>query len=378
MKPKDLHASLHERVARQMLHDFRGLPRGAKVDPMRTLARRYTVSLVTAREALLLLEREGWLELRHGSGCYVRRSQAPDRHIAILVELDILRPGTSPYFLTIVNRLRLCFSQRRQPFRLHVGYAIEPEDAYGDPTCHGFLEDVDADHVSGVVAVATLPRTKLMAPLKKRNIPIVGMDMPGDAFDATVSLDYGEMLRLGAGTLIAQGCRRLALVGGGYTGTSSDGGMPGAFEQTLERHGLACRPEWVRTKLLTSHRGAGWDDLHELWSARDEKPDGLLVADDMLLPDVDLAIRALRIPVPRQLKVVLATSRTLPHSASFPLTRIENDPEAMADRMAGLLLDLMAAREPAERNPVFGYQVAEAQVCARTSPLAKRTAHERE
>lgn len=358
MRTKDLHAALHERVARQMLHDFRGLEKGAKADPMRTLAERYGVSLVTAREALLLLAREGWVELRHGSGCYVRRSQAPDRHVAILVELDILRPGTSPYFLTLVNRLRHCFSRQRQPFRLHVGFAVEPEDSYGDPTCHGFLEDVEADHVSGVVAVATLPRTKLMAPLRKRKIPIVGMDMPGGAFDASVSLDYSELLSLGARTLIGLGCKRLAMVGSGYAGTMPEGREPGVFEQTLARHGLTYRPEWMRTQLLTSHRGAGWDDLHELWNARAEKPDGLLIADDMLLSDVDLAIRALRIQVPRQLKVVLATSRTLPHNASFPLTRLENDPDTMADKMAELLGDLMAGRTPSDRNPVFGYKVA--------------------
>lgn len=355
MKSRDIHATLHERVAREILKDFKGLPVGAKLDSMRGLAGRYGVSLVTVREALLLLEEQGWVELRHGSGCYVGRQQTPDRHIAILVEMDILRPGTSPFFLHIVNRLRRIFSDRKQPFRLHIGFATEPKDAYGDPTCHGFLEDLEDDHVSGVVAVATLPRPKLLTPLKERRIPLVGMDFSGG--EATVCLDYSGMLRLGAETLLAQGCRRLAMVGGGYV-RPEDRMRLRDFENTIAEHGLVPCPEWVRTSLLPSHRGAGWAGLREIWCARDEKPDGLFIADDMLLPDVDLAIRALKIDVPRQLKVALATSCSIPHTASFPLTRIETDPELFADKMAGLLLKLMAGREPGDRTPIVGYEVA--------------------
>lgn len=360
-KARDIHSVLHERVARQVLHDSRDLPLASKLEPMRALVVRYAVSLVTIREALLLLEREGWLELQHGKGCYVRRSQTPDRHIAILVELDILRPGTSPYFLAIVNRLRWLFSQRQQSFRLHIGHATEPEHAYGDPTCHGFLDDVENDHVSGVVAVATLPRHKFLAQLKKRNIPSVGMDLNG--FDGTVSLDYRQMVCNGVETLIRQGCRRLAMVGDCLPG-ANEGDGENVFERTIRQNGLVYRPEWVRTTLPTSHRGAGWTDFSEVWKANKEKPDGLLINDDMLLSDVDLAIRSMNIQVPQQLKVVLATSRAIPHNASFPLTRLENQPEAMADAMAEMLFDLMARREPVQRHQVFGYQLETTQNAA--------------
>ncbi len=322
-----------------------------------SLAVCYGASLVTVRNALLLLASEGWIDVRHGSGCYVSRQFGTDRHVAILVELDILKPGTSPYFLTIVNRLRRIFSQGGQPYRLHIGFASEAQDAYGDPTCHGFLEDVEDGHVSGVVAVATLPRTKLVEPLLERNIPTVGMDFPGRTFKAAVCLDYRGMHCLGAQTLIQQGCRRLAMVGGGFASPSQLSG-PDDFVQTILQNGLRYHPEWTRTTLSTSGQREGWDAIHEIWSASTEKPDGLFIEDDMILTDVDRAIRALGIRVPQQMQVVLATSKGIPHNASFPLIRIENDPEAIADKMAGLLLDQMAGCEPVEWYPVFGYKVA--------------------
>ncbi len=353
MSEKAIHTALHERVAQQILRDIKGLSVGDKLEPMRDLARRHAVSLVTAREALLLLERDGWLRVRPGCGCYIARPQVSDRHIAILVELDILQPGVSPYFHRVVNRLRQSLSSHKRSFRLHIGCATVDAKTVGDPTSHGFMEDLENDHVSGVLAVATAPRASLVDPLKARGIPIVGMDSIG-AFNGTVCMDYGGMLRLGAESLIAQGCRKLARIGGLYQNYAT-GRILDDFEKTILAHGLRCRREWSRTAIHPGRRGAGWDDFRELWNAHREKPDGLLVADDMMLADVAAAIHELRIEVPRQLKVVLATSQGIPHHAPFPLRRIENNPETVADNMVGLLFDLMACRAPRECELTVGY-----------------------
>jgi DNA-binding LacI/PurR family transcriptional regulator len=236
---------------------------------------------------------------------------------------------------------------------LHIGSATAEAETHGDPTCQGFMEDLENDHVSGVLAVATAPRASLVDPLKARGIPIVGMDSLG-TFDGSVCMDYGGMLRLGAESLISQGCRKLAMVGGIYQ-KHETGRILDDFEQTILRRGLRYRREWSRIVIHPGRRGAGWEDFRELWSAQREKPDGLLVADDMMLADVALAIHELGIEVPRQLKVVLATSQGMPHHAPFPLRRIENIPETMAEKMMGLLTDLMAGRVPRECDLTVGY-----------------------
>ncbi len=358
MKIPEIHKAIHERVARHVLRDIKGLPFGTRLDSMRALAQRYRVGLVTVREALLFLERDGWVELRHGNGSYVARVQATDRHIAILVEMDILKPGTSPYFLRIVNRLRHYLAERQVPYRIHIGFANGVNKAKGDPTCYGFMDDLENDHVSGVVAVATLPGLSWVNPTKQRDIPIVGMDCQ-HLFDAVVCMDYGEMLRMGAETLIAQGCRNLAIVGGGYR-NPKDTHILEDFEQAIERHGLGFYPEWNRILLRLSERGVGGDSVRGIWKARAEKPDGILIADDMLLADAARAIRELNIEVPEQLKVAVATSREIPHDVGFPLTRIENDPEEMGSKLAELLLTLMAGKEPEEKIVKIGYELVRA------------------
>jgi DNA-binding LacI/PurR family transcriptional regulator len=322
---------------------------------MRALAKRYKVGLVTVREALLFLEREGWVTLRHGSGTYVARVQATDRHVAILVELDILKPGTSPYFLRIVNRLRHYFSERQIPYRIHIGFANGSHKVTGDPTCYGFMDDLENDHVSGVIAVATLPDKRWAEPTKQRNIPIVGMDLQ-HVFDAVVCMDYSEMLRLGADALIEQGCRKLAFIGGRYR-NPKDASILKDYNKSIDRHGLIVYPEWHRTILRVSQPGIGGDSVRELWNARGEKPDGILIADDMLLSDAARAIRELNIQVPAQLKVAVATSREIPHDVGFPLIRIENVPEDVGSKLAELLLTLMAGSKPEEKAVKIGYSL---------------------
>jgi LacI family transcriptional regulator len=183
------------------------------------------------------------------------------------------------------------------------------------------------------------------------------MDSRWDFFGGSVNLDYPGMLRLGVETLISKGCRKLAMVGWGYRWVGDAGEMDD-FRKTVEAHGLDFRPDWVQTSMAPA-KGSGWEDLREVWRASRTRPDGLLIADDMLLPDVDLAIRELGLRVPDQLQVVLATSRDLPHQASFPLTRIENDMDDFGDKMVEILFDLMAGRQPATRQFVVGYRVAQ-------------------
>ncbi len=73
------------RLYRQIAEQIRGLIRsgefgiGARLPPERDLARQFGVSRPSVREALIALEVEGLVDVRIGSGIYVRaRGEAPD------------------------------------------------------------------------------------------------------------------------------------------------------------------------------------------------------------------------------------------------------------------------------------------------------------
>lgn len=138
-----------------------------------------------------------------------------------------------------------------------------------------------------------------------------------------------------------------------------DGRPMDNFQRTIEAHGLDYNPDWVSAQLRGSAEGAGWVRVREIWSTPGLKPNGLFIADDMMARDVDMALRELRIRAPEDCKVVLATSCRLSQRLSIPVTRIENDPEGLADKMAELLFDLMAGRVLSNRAPIVGYKLAE-------------------
>lgn len=73
-RPNGLHESLTDRLAREVLRliEDEDLGPGARIPSVRELAERFSVAAPTMREALTLLQMAGNLDIRHGSGIYVR------------------------------------------------------------------------------------------------------------------------------------------------------------------------------------------------------------------------------------------------------------------------------------------------------------------
>ena len=69
LEPRRLYRQVAEQI--RMLIDTGELPAGAKLPAERELSDRFGVSRPTVREALIVLEVEGYLQIRMGSGVYV-------------------------------------------------------------------------------------------------------------------------------------------------------------------------------------------------------------------------------------------------------------------------------------------------------------------
>lgn len=75
---------LYRQIADQIRVLIQGgeFPIGARLPPERDLALKLGVSRPSVREALIALEVEGWVEVRMGSGIYVRSTDAADSVVA--------------------------------------------------------------------------------------------------------------------------------------------------------------------------------------------------------------------------------------------------------------------------------------------------------
>lgn len=137
-------------------------------------------------------------------------------------------------------------------------------------------------------------------------------------------------------------------------------GQPDQIIAQAQARGLEIKPAWLRYDLEPARPGAGWEEFHSIWAAGAEKPDGLLVTDNVLFADALHALIELHVRVPDELLVVAHGCVGQPFWAPFPVVRLQVDPAAVAAEMAQLRLDLLATPKLPPRHRRLGYQIDDA------------------
>jgi hypothetical protein len=302
-----------------------GLKPGDRLAAERHLARRFKVNPRTMREALRLLVEEGRIVRRQPQGTVVAKPRT-DRWVAIVMDHDIGHPHISFFLRRALQDLRLYLQSAGVKARPYLGFrqfGTEEEVC----TCEEFEDDLAARRLSGVVFLSGSMPKRVFQALTEQGVPFVGSNA---AEACGVTTDLIGRVRQGFQYLAAHGRRHVALI------SWNDGKINDAYRQEAARLDIEVRDAWVRGSLHPTLPGAGWEELREVWSTRD-KPDGLVVTDDVLFQDVVTALRDMRIRVPEQLMVVAHTNRGSDLRAPFPVAWLEIDPAEYA-RLAGELL----------------------------------------
>jgi DNA-binding LacI/PurR family transcriptional regulator len=322
--------------------EIENTPVGAKLASLRALASRFGVSPTTMSQALMILAHAGRIRPRHGSGFYVCEQRAP-RHIGVLMEVDLSFSGLSNYWRSLTQQVRLRLAAQGLRSRLYAGFC-EPDTDPGFTKCPELLEDVEQDRLLGMIVTYGSPRREWTDTLRKRRVPVVGY---WPAFDHYVRYDYATATRAATESLLAAGRRKLAFMDWAEPRRARPqrDELFEAFKATLAEHGAAFDPRWVRREFHPNQPGAGWEEFREIWMAGAEKPDGLIVADDVLFGGVVNAIGQLSIRVPEQLRVVTHSQCGAPEDYPFPVWRMETDAAALAGAQVDLLAALLR-REP--------------------------------
>lgn len=328
--------SLHRVLAAQLRRDIAArCQSGDALESQNELAARFRVSVLTVREALSVLEGDGIIERRRGSGTVVLDPLRSQR-VGVVIEQDIASPRCSYHFRRCVQMLRRFLEEHGLRVRLYVG-SIEPgtDAVSGTPpvsTCPDLLEDLEAGTVRGLVAVGGLSAA-VRDKAQQMGVPVVGNE-PGLPFRVAGNPD--ELLLVGVQALLDRGCNRL-----GFMSWMNTEGII----RVMRQHRLALALQWLRNDIHPATPGAGWSEFREIWAGAGAKPDGLLITDENLFAEAVQAMVAAGVSIPGQLTVVTHASRGAPIWAPFPFVRVEEDPDAMAQEMVALLKELLANPE---------------------------------
>ncbi len=318
---------------------------GGRLPSVRDLASELGVSVPTIRAVQARLAEQGLLEIRHGSGVYVCDRKAASPVVGIYTNLDVFHPATSHYHRQVIRALRLWFEARGVQAEVYVGESEVDEDRELRANSR-FARDVAEGHLGGL-ALLNVPETHAWARwADELAIPAVGA-----LTEHVVVPDHDHMVREGVRVLREQGCERIALLCWDFPHLQ----MP--FEQVLAEAGCAYHPDWVRGNLHPMLKGAGWEEFREIWASRREKPDGLLVGDDLLFTEACVAIQEMGIRVPEQLRLVAHANKGATQALPLAHTRLEIDPEDEAEAYGEMLLALMRGETPSHEHATITCKV---------------------
>jgi DNA-binding LacI/PurR family transcriptional regulator len=323
------------------------------------LAVRFRVSIRTIREALSALAQEGLLERRHGSGTYVAdfRSQ---QHVALWFAIDPLYPRAD-YAHRMLAQIHDSLQQQGILAKTYFVHQADNNFA-GDAGYKELLDNLVRHRVSAFVTVVGMVGPEAVEWMRQNGIPWLHQAAGPAPIEASVGADHLGMVLDGTRRLLDQGCRRIAFMAwlDGREANTREQEMLTAFRSLLAERGAITRPEWVSGNLHPTMLGAGYEQFREIWASADEKPDGLLVTDDVLFQDVVTAIAELRIAVPAQLKVVAHANRGAVTCRFFPAPRMCFDPAEQAEAIAERVVKLVRKQPIEQRHVVLTHRWLEA------------------
>ena len=329
-KPKPAHLQISEAVRNLILGGK--LAPGERIPSTHELAKLWRAHVPAVHAALTTLVKEDLLVRVPGSGTFVT-DHAGQRFVA-LAALFSEAIHDSDYQARVFRLVDSILRERG----FQTCHYVKPNysEAWAD-----FRKDIASGRLSGAAFFAMWAR-ELGDALQQKGIPFIG---PHEQPINFVYVDYETMARDGARYLVERGCRKIAFMGGD---------LPASFRAVLGEAGVPIHEPWLRSAVSPHVPGAGWEQFRELWAARDEKPDGLLVLDDVLFRDVALGILNSHIRVPDQLQVVTHSNKGSGLAYPFPVALLEIDPREVAEATVEMLMQLM--RKETVREPVRSIQ----------------------
>ena len=336
---------LHRQVGDALRSEIASATVGRKLESEQALSKRFGVSLLTVREALSALAQEGLVERRHGSGTFIRRA-ATGSHAAVLSDLEIDHPSSSFFFQRVSRQVRAALHEREIPSRLYVSVSQAEEGRRPEFPWPELTEATDCGHVRGAVAIHLPEGSPWPEALRSRSIPVVGGRTEG--MSASVTIDYGDIVRQGVRYLVGSGCRRIGLMNWRQTGPTKR--LAEVFSSEVAAAGARTTTGWISDEVEQAVPTAGAEAFRAIWLTASERPDGLLVLDDVLFCDAALAMMMARVRLPQDLLVITHANVGNIRFAEMPVARLQVDPDVYAARMVSLLVDLLDGQDPPERH----------------------------
>jgi len=329
----------YRRIANAILKEIREtMAVGDKLPAEIALAERYGVHVLTVREAMRILQEGGVIQRQRALGTTVVNPLGGN-WVTIVCEMNVFSPNSRSLFHRgVIYHLRHFLREAGLPTRVSIGES-EPGEQSGKFTSLDLVADVEAGRLAGVLVLSTLSDDWWMQKLMRQGVPVVGSNA---SFPNRVIFDAWEDLSKAFRCLLDLGRSRIAYIGWMEKVDEHpvDERLHKALEELERCYPVTLRKKWIKGDIHPVNAGAGKKEFQEVWNSYEEKPDGLIIDNEHLLPDIEETLAAMRIRVPEDLVIVCHRTRGNDRVPRFPVIFQENDPNLYAFRMAEFFLRL--------------------------------------
>lgn len=336
---------LHARLATHLEKVIRNqMKPGDRLPPENELAKQFQVSPVTMREALTSLASSGLIRRQRGSGTFVE-DLSSQGHVAILMPRFLNGHRLTPNFVNTYDLLGHELDCRGVANTLYIG-RMDSYQSASAPVYRDLEKALAGGHIRAVLNLFRPISTELHEAIQRRGIPFLSTNPLIEKADASVYSDFASGIKEGVRWLAAQGRRKLAFIHYLSPEAEKNGPRYEAFREALIECGLPFEPAWMRNELAPVDRGSGWEEFREIWLARPDRPDALLVGDEGFFPDVATVILEMGLQVPTQLEVMTQSTADSGQLYPFPVSRIEVNPAQTVAALLEALEALLVGQRP--------------------------------
>jgi LacI family transcriptional regulator len=225
-----------------------------------------------------------------------------------------------------------------------------------------YLDNLVARRVDGLICISLLLTAEHIAPLLKRNIPVVWFEQKrsGRLIDSVI-IDNFKGAYQATLHLIAQGHRRIGCITGLSSASLSIDRLAG-YRQALQEHGIAFDERLICSGDYTPPTGLS-GAKHLL--ALPEPPSAIFAYNDMMALGAMQAINERGLRVPDDIAVIGFDGIALTEHTCPPLSTVEQPIPEMSKITMNMLLDRINNRAPHESRTV----VVEPHLICRSSTL---------
>ncbi|WPJ96693.1 GntR family transcriptional regulator [Coraliomargarita algicola] len=331
----------YRQIAEQLIQEIRDtMGPGDKLPTEVQLAERFGVHFMTVRGALKLLQEGGVIQRQRAIGTTVLNPLGGN-WVGILCEMNVFSPHSHSLFhRSVIYYLRKYLREQKIPSRVSIGETEPGSKAESNLTSLDFVADVEANRLAGVIALSVNPNEAWLQKLHKQGIPVIGSNQ---RFLHNVSTGGEADTQRAVRTLLDYGRTRIAYMG--WVESAKADELPPHLEELKQCYPENLRKDWIKYDIHPETPLAGATEFRKIWTSSKEKPNGLIVNDEHMMPDLERTLKEFEIRVPEDLLIIRHRTRGNTTPCNLPTIIMETDPQLYAFRMADLFIRLYAGKK---------------------------------